>query len=130
MSFNRTSYDECQYKNRLGGNVSILSHILNVNPHENKSKCRHQLGFVGGTNVSHISGNLVDLESELRGQTRYVSKCYGGNIYTPNSVQNGFITNDKTPPINTTPLHLPACQAITYKAVPLGHSLKGNGRCR
>jgi hypothetical protein len=24
-------------------------------------KCRHQLGFIGGTAVSHIQGNLVDL---------------------------------------------------------------------
>lgn len=129
MSFNRTSYDECKYRNTLGGNISILGHVLNVSPFENKAKSRHQLGFVAGTNVSHISGNLVDLESDLRGQTRFISKCNGGNIYTPDSIQDNKIINDKTPPIDTSKLHLPSCQAITYQAVPLGHSLSGNGRC-
>ena len=32
-------------------------------------------GLVGGTNVSHIKGNLVDLENDLRGQTRSNTKC-------------------------------------------------------
>jgi hypothetical protein len=61
--------------------------------YEHQNKCRHQLGWLGGTTVSHIKGNLVDLDSELRGQTRYVSKC-GANMYVP--TDDGIIKNDKT----------------------------------
>ena len=75
MSFNRTTYDNCSYKQELQDNVSTLSYLLSPYRYEHENKCRHQLGFVGGTVVSHIQGNLVDLDSELRGQTRIISKC-------------------------------------------------------
>lgn len=116
MSFNRTIYDTCSYKQDLQNNVSTLSYILSPLKFENKNKCRHQLGLVAGTNVSHIEGNLVDLESELRGQTRYLSKC-GNNMYVPTN--DGLIKNDKTNPIDTTLKHLPKCQSIMYRSIPL-----------
>lgn len=116
MSFNRTKYDTCSYKQNLHGNVSTLSYILSPINFENANKCRHQLGLIGGTAVSHIKGNNVDLESELRGQTRYISKC-GNNMYVP--TDDGIIKNDKTEPIDTKLLHLPSCQTIMYKSVPL-----------
>lgn len=115
MSFNRNIYDTCSYQNELKSNVSTLEYILSPEYYEHKNKCRHQLGFVGGTSVSHIKGNLVDLESELRGQTRLLSKC-NNNLYVPTN--DGIIKNDKTPPIDTRMLHLPSCQAIMYKSIP------------
>jgi hypothetical protein len=33
------------------------------------------------------------------------------------------ITNDKTPPIDTTLLHLPTVQMISYKSVPLPQAM-------
>lgn len=33
--------------------------------------------------------------------------------------KNGLIVNDKTEPINTQQNHLPACQMIRYRSVPL-----------
>ena len=116
MSFNRSKYDECSYKQNLQGNVSTLSYILSPLIYEHKDKCRHQLGFLGGTAVSHIKGNAIDLDSELRGQTRYISKC-GNNMYVPTN--DGIIKNDKTNPIDTTSLHLPACQSIMYRSVQM-----------
>lgn len=116
MSFNRTKYDTCTYKQNLQGNVSTLSYVMSPMYYEHKDKCRHQLGFISGTNVSHIKGNLVDLDSELRGQTRYISKC-GGNMYVP--TDDGIIKNDKTSPIDTKMLHLPSCQSIMYRSIPL-----------
>ena len=65
MSFNRTKYDNCSYKQDLKSSVETLSHILFPSRYEHKDKCIHQLGFLGGTAVSHIQGNLVDLDSEL-----------------------------------------------------------------
>jgi hypothetical protein len=123
MSFNRTKYDTCSYKQNLQGNVSTLSYIMSPMYFEHKDKCRHQLGLVGGTTVSHIKGNLVDLDSELRGQTRYISKC-GGNMYVP--TDDGIIKNDKTQPIDTTMLHLPSCQTIMYRGVPLPPKMNFN----
>jgi len=115
MSFNRTIYDNCSYKQDLQENVSTLSYILSPYRYEHKDKCRNQLGLIGGTSVSHIKGNLVDLDSELRGQTRIISKCQA-NSYVPTN--DGIIKNDKTEPIDTTMLHLPSCQTIMYRAVP------------
>lgn len=127
MSFNRSKYDNCSYKNELNRNVGILGYVLNINNYENAKPCRHQLGWTAGNNVSHIKGDVIDLESDLRNQTRYISKCCG-SVYTPSD--DGFIYNDKTTPINTKPLHLNACQTIAYKSVPLPYSnYINNSRC-
>lgn len=123
MSFNRTIYDSCSYKQELQENVSTLSYILSPYRYEHKDKCRHQLGFIGGTNVSHVKGNLVDLDSELRGQTRIISKCQT-NLYVPTN--DGIIKNDKTQPIDTDKLHLPACQSIMYRSVPTPPKMEYN----
>lgn len=123
MSFNRNIYDTNSYKQELKNNVSSLSYVLSPLGYENNNKCRHQLGFIGGTNTSHIKGNMVDLDSELRGQTRLLSKC-GTNLYVP--TEDGIIKNDKTEPINTTLRHLPACQSIMYRAVPMPPKMKLN----
>jgi hypothetical protein len=123
MSFNRTKYDNCSYKQDLKTSVETLSHILSPYRYEHKDKCIHQLGFLGGTAVSHIQGNLVDLDSELRGQTRIITKCYS-NQFKPSN--DNIINNDKTPPINTTMNHLPSCQSIMYRSIPLPPPIKIN----
>ena len=116
MSFNRTKYDNCSYTTDLKSNVDTLGHILSSYRYEHKDKCMHQLGFVGGTAVSHIQGNLVDLDSELRGQTRILTRC-PTNKYVPSD--DNVIKNDKTEPINTQMKHLPTCQSIMYRSIPL-----------
>lgn len=92
--------------------------------YEHQDKCRHQLGVVGGTAVSHVQGNMVDLESELRGQTRYLTKC------TTNQARplagDEPIRNDKTQPIDVAKKHLPSCQFISYKSVPLPPAVNPN----
>ncbi len=117
MSFNHLKYDDCTYSTRLKENVSILSYVINDDRYNNKSKCRHELGIVGGTAVSHVKGNLVDLESDLRGQTRFKSKCPWREHHPVAPGQK--IVNDKTAPIDTSSVHLPACQMISYKQIPL-----------
>ena len=123
MSFNRTKYDTCSYKQNLQGNVSTLSYVLSPMFFEHKDKCGHQLGLIGGTSVFHIKGNMVDLDSELRGQTRIITKC-PSNLYKP--TETNTITNDKTPPIDTNMKHLPSCQAIMYRSIPLPPLIKLN----
>lgn len=126
MSFNHLGTDTCTYARHLKENVSILGYVLSPYRYEHKDKCRHSLGLIGGTSVSHIKGNLVDLESDLRGQTRYLTKCHTHNhLYKP-IVPGGKIFNDKTEPIDTSLLHLPRCQMISYKSIPLPLSLNQN----
>ena len=119
MSFNRATYDKCAYKNELNRNVGILGYILDINNHEHVKPCRHKLGWIAGNNVSHVKGNMVDLESDLRNQTRFASKCQS-RVFLPSS--DGLVHNDKTKPINVDPLHLRSCQTIPYKSVPLPYS--------
>lgn len=117
MSFNHLSSDTCTYNRHVTGNMSILDYVLSPFRFEHKNKCRHELGVVGGPAVSHVSGNMVDLESELRGQTRFATKCITKQ-YQP-VAQGDYIRNDKTEPISTKANHLPSCQMISYPSVPL-----------
>jgi hypothetical protein len=108
----------------LKENVSILSYVLSPFRYEHQDKCRHELGLVGGTAVSHVQGNMVDLESDLRGQTRFMTKCTK-NAARPLD-EGGVVVNDKTAPIDTSKKHLPACQMISYRSVPLPPSVNYN----
>ena len=122
MSFNHLSDEHCTYERRLRESVTILDYVLSPYRFEHNEKCRHTLGLVGGVAVSHIQGNLVDLESDLRGQTRLNTKCVD---HQHKPVEQGRkIFNDKTEPIDTTAVHLPACQMISYKSVPLPPPMK------
>ena len=135
MSSNRLLYDTCAYRKELDESVGPLSYLLNPIKYENCNKCRMELGIVGGTNVSHIRGNLVDLENDLRGQTRSASLC-PTKKYQPNCpnkigdncqpekivVKSNGCNKEKT--IDTRLVHLPPCQMIRYKPVPLPPPMK------
>lgn len=120
MSSNRLIYDSCAYQTSLNESAAPLSYVLNPIKYENCSKCRNELGLVGGTAVSNISGNLVDLESDLRGSTRANSQCPSKKYHAPTN--NQIVYQDKIDKsikyIDTNLLHLPSCQMIDYKPVP------------
>jgi hypothetical protein len=92
---------------------------------ENPNKCRNALGLVGGTEVSNISGSMVDLESDLLGITRVQSKCIArqyqpacplGGPDCPDTPPSFTITDKSTgqvTSVNTTPVNLPSCQLNT-----------------
>ena len=130
MSSNRLIYDTCAYKHELTQSVGPLEYVLNPMKYENCNKCRMELGIIGGTNVSHIQGNLVDLETELFGITRRASACPSKQYQT--NCTNGDLTNcasreiqipttltGENRSINTQMQHLPSCQMIRYKPVSL-----------
>lgn len=125
MSFNRLTYDTCAYKHNLAESVGTLSWVLDPSRFENCNKCRIEFGTVGGTNVSHIKGNLVDLETELRGTTRLQSKC--PTLKYQNPCPNGDMTTCqpdeiviKANPsnsgkiINLDHIHLKSCQLAKF----------------
>ena len=121
MSSNRLSYDTCNYKQNLQQSVSSINFVLDPIKFEHKNKCRMELGIIGGTNVSHVKGNLVDLENDLRGQNRPMTYC-SDYKYSPrddNYVQGKeYIKCVQHPKVDTTLQHLPSCQMIDYKPVP------------
>jgi hypothetical protein len=82
MSMNRSTYDSCAYNQSLNQSVAPLSYIMDPIRYNHTNKCRMELGIVGGTAVSHVAGNLVDLENDLRGQNRPLTQCPSYE-YTP-----------------------------------------------
>lgn len=139
MSSNRLMYDSCAYKTTINESVGPLEYMLDPIRYENCNKCRMELGLVGGTNVSHVQGSLVDLETELKGLTRNNSLCPSKKYQSP--CNSGDLTNCPHPNINipsttceadrsvnTTMRHLPSCQMIRYKPIPLPNPMVVN-RC-
>jgi hypothetical protein len=123
MSSNRLLYDPCEYTQKLHESVSSANFVLDPVKYEHVNKCRHEFGLLGGTNVSHVAGNLVDLENDLRGQTRPMTKC-SGYKYTGPSPDGAFVPGKEYikpvvhPKIDTSLRHLPSCQMIHYQHVP------------
>ena len=121
MSFTKLTYDDCSYKANLQGNVSQLSYTLDPVRYYNCNKCRHENGLVGGTAVSHVNGNLVDLESNLFGIDREASKC-AAMKYLPRedntTVGTKYYQMGCANKVDTTMSHLPPCQMHSVKSVP------------
>ena len=64
-------------------NRDITLYMLDPIFGEHNKQCMHNVGLVNGNDVSEVSGkrrhgdfgNRVDLESDLKGQTRNLTKC-------------------------------------------------------
>ena len=116
MSSNRLMYDSCAYKKRLNESIGPLNYSMYTGKYENCSKCRIELGSVGGNGVSLFSGNLVDLESDLRGQTRNASLCPSKHYHPPCKSCPGNTSGipcDK-PECGPKMIHQPGCQMVRY----------------
>lgn len=136
MSFNRLRYDTCAYEQQLTESVGPLAYVLDPSRYEHCNKCRMEFGLVGGTAVSHIKGNLVDLETDLRGQTRVNSKCPDMKYQMPckevddlnnckyNKIYIKGHGGNKPRVVDTNMIHLPSCQMIRYKPTPLPPTIK------
>jgi hypothetical protein len=111
MSSNRLIYDSCAYKKTLQQSTGPLDYVMYTGKYENSAKCRIEFGTVGGNAVSLYSGNLVDLESDLRGQTRPASLC-PSTKYNPNEKMQGKL------------MHQPSCQFQYYPKTPMPEHFK------
>jgi hypothetical protein len=126
MSFNRLFYDTDTYSHLLKENDSILDYVLKPDKHYREKNCRIERGVVGGNNVSQISGNLVDLESDLFGITRlaslaptskYSSNCAFTDLNhcTPDNILIKGSPKTQKRVINTNLNNLNTCSLINYK---------------
>lgn len=111
MSYNRLTYDTCEYGKRLQESTGPLSYSMYPMKYENCKKCRHSIGLVAGNDVSIARGNMVDLENDLRNQTRPASRCpeakYQGPQY-PFVSYPGVSCGGRS--VDVSPVHLPECQ--------------------
>jgi len=118
---NRLTYDQCSYDASLRQSVAPISYILDPVRYEHCAKCRPELGLVGGTAVSHVAGNLVDLENDLRGANRAANHCPQYKYLPP---QGTFLQGKEQykpvvhPKIDLSMKHLKACQMTSYPEVP------------
>ena len=122
MSFSNLKYDNFEYSKRLNESRSKLDFLLDPVKYENCNKCRMEFGIVGGTDVSQVKGNLVDMENELYGLSYSASLCPSKGFLPQckdkNITYDGRgCTGKRT--IDTNLIHLPSCQMIDYKAIPL-----------
>ena len=129
MSSNRLIYDECFYKQSVDQSVGSLKYILNPLKYENKDKCRHEFGLVGGPDVSEIKGNKTDLESVLKGLSNVVTNCKKKK-HIPNKqvVLEGNAGNTRRV-VNTTLNHLKSCQMLEFEPVPLPDYVPEKKQC-
>lgn len=105
----------------LNQSVSPLSYSLDPVKFEHCNKCRPELGIVGGTAVSHVAGNLVDLENDLRGGNRPVTRCpkYKFMPKRNKSVRGtNYIKPVPNRSVDTHMVHLPPCQMQSYPPIP------------
>lgn len=79
----RLLYDNCAGQEYLNRNKQYRDYLFYGGKYYHNNPCRIGFGVVGGNNVSLYTGNLVNLESDLRGITRPLSLCnkHGYNPY-------------------------------------------------
>jgi hypothetical protein len=79
---------------------------------------RHILGLIGGNEASLIKGNMVDLESDLRGINIPNTFCPWRQYQPPQNKKEIIRNNTKIDmKIDTTPQHLPSYQMWAYPGV-------------
>lgn len=106
-SSNRLLYDNCSYQKKLYESTSPLSYNLSQYKYENCNKCLYDKFWT--------PYQLVDIETELRNQTRPLSHCDQFK-YSPNCKKSGLClsTFDKNVPIVLAPEVCP----IIYNNIP------------
>jgi hypothetical protein len=106
-SSNRLIYDNCAYQKSLYESTSPLVYRLYEGNFENCQKCLHK-DFIRPF-------DLVDIESELRNQTRFTSKC-PQQKYNPGCTKSKTCTStfDRTNPI----VYAPEVCPIVYNNIP------------
>jgi hypothetical protein len=87
---------------------------------------RHILGIVGGNEVSVAEGNVVDVESDLRG-INIPNTFAPWRQYQPPPKNQREIKRDNTKiklDIDVSPMHLPAYQMWAYPGMPTPAPIK------
>lgn len=116
-SSNRLIYDNCSYQKQLYESTSPLSYALYQGKYENCDKCVHDKFWT--------PYKLVDIESELRNQTRPLSNCDQFK-YSPNCKRSKscISTFDRKIPVVLPPEVCPIVYNNIRKPTHKGYTLK------
>ena len=118
----RNKYDACAYTQNIRNSVSALDYMLDSSKFNHCSKCRPELGTLGGSGVSQTTGNFIDLENDLRGANRLNSHCPAqkwlptGKDYVQG--KDAGLCIKTYPKVSTNLRHLKSCQLIDYAPIP------------
>jgi len=129
MSWNRLSADFCAYRNQLAQEVGEFAYVIDDCRYVHKNPTRINFGVVGGNDVSIVK-NMVDLESDLKGQTRLASRC--PTLYYQNPCPSGEMNTCRPQQVvirgnpanmgrvvDTTLYHLPPSQFARFTPVQI-----------
>ena len=136
MSWCRLNMDSCAYRNKLAQEVGEFGYSIDPIKFDHPHKTRVNFGIVAGNEVSIIKGSLIDLESDLKGQTRLASRC--PTLYYQNPCPSGDMNTCKPQQvvirgnpsnmgrvIDTTLYHLPTSQFARYTSIPIDPYMGG-----
>nr|QBK88373.1 MAG: uncharacterized protein LCMiAC01_00370 [Mimivirus LCMiAC01] len=115
-SSSRTIYDTCSYQKYLYESTAPLNYNLFFGKHENCNKCKYDYHW--------LRYQLVDVESELRNQTRPLSNCDQFK-YSPHCYRSGLCmsTFDRKVPIVPAPEICPIIYNNIQKHTHPGYEL-------
>ena len=82
MSFTRLEYDTCAYAKKLQESSTPLEYLLFKGKYENQKQCADHANYID-------FAAKTQLESELRNQTRFSSKC-PSKKYDPTKPMTGI----------------------------------------
>jgi hypothetical protein len=144
MAFTHLIYDSCAYKNDLAQEVGTFAYMVDDCRYVHKNPARIEFGIVGGNDVSIVgsgkgrngASSMVDLESDLKGQTRLASRC--PTLYYQNPCPKGDMATCQPQQvvirgnpanmgrvIDTTLYHLPPAQIARYVPIQVDPYMGG-----
>jgi len=120
---NRLSYDNCSYQKKIYESTSPLSYSLYQGKFENCNKCLYDRFWT--------PYQLVDIETELRNQTRPLSDCDQFQ-YSPECKRSGLClsTFDKQVPVVLAPEVCPVVYNNIPKMLTPGYHLPNQNFCK
>lgn len=116
MLSNRLIYDKCAAANEVNTNRNAYNYMTYDGKYSRSQCLMNRIPSNSG--VSQFAGSIIDLESDLRGITRYASKCPCAK-YNPktNRYNNGYFK------------HQPSCNMFDEKPVWY-RQLLGTSNCK
>jgi len=129
MAFTANKYDSCAYKQFLAESVGTFSYVSDPVRYYHPRASRIAFGIVSGNDVSVVP-NQVDLESDLFGIDRklsrcdalkYINPCPTGDMNTcrPRQIVMRGNPSNHGRVLDVTPRHLPEAQMFRYTSIPL-----------
>lgn len=129
MAWCKNSFDACAYKQQLAESVGELGYQLDPVRYYHPMASRIAFGIVSGNDVSVVP-NQVDLESDLFGIDRklsrcdalkYINPCPTGDMNTcrPRQIVMRGNPSNHGRVLDVTPRHLPEAQMFRYTSIPL-----------